>query len=70
MDGSEIAKMYDIFSGTLDKDPLWLLAVSSLPAAIDVMNRMAGQRPGFYFVFDSAHRSVVAQIGPRVNLVA
>ena len=70
MAGSEMTKMYDIFSGTLDKDPFWLLAVSGLPAAIDVMNRMASEHPGSYFVFDGVRRSVVAQIGPRVNLVA
>ncbi|MGH9574912.1 MAG: hypothetical protein ACRD40_15450 [Candidatus Acidiferrales bacterium] len=70
MNGSETVKLYDIFSGTLDKDPLWILAVTGLSVAIDVMNRMAGEHPGFYFVFDAAHKSVVAQIGPRVNLVA
>jgi hypothetical protein len=70
MNSSEIIKIYDIFSGTLGEEPLWILAVSGLATSIGVMNRLASERPGSYFVFDAALRSVVAQTGPRAHFAA
>lgn len=70
MNESEPPRMYDIFSGTLNNDPLWIIAVSGLSAAINVMNRTARVHPGSYFVFDTVGRTIVAQTGSNLNRVA
>ena len=54
--------IYDIFFGTIQGDARWLLAVSGIRNAINVMNHLAANHPGAYFVFDGLARSAVAQI--------
>ncbi|HXF13436.1 MAG TPA: hypothetical protein VN517_09805 [Terriglobales bacterium] len=70
MPESEATTIYDIFSGILDHDALWIVAVSGLRTAIDVMNRISDKHPGSYFVFDTMRRSVVAQVSVKLHLVA
>jgi hypothetical protein len=53
---------YDIFSGRIDRDAIWLESVDGLAAAVDRMNHYARQSPGCYFVFCSSSHSVLASI--------
>jgi hypothetical protein len=53
---------FDIFSGTPDKDALWLEAVSGLERARLRMHRIAAEKPGRYFLFRTQSQSVVASI--------
>ncbi|HTW31424.1 MAG TPA: hypothetical protein VMD76_07080 [Candidatus Sulfotelmatobacter sp.] len=63
-------KMYDVFAGSLAKDPQWILAVTGQSMAVKLMNRLAIEYPGAYFVFDTAGRSVVAQIDSKTCFAA
>jgi hypothetical protein len=45
--------LYDIFSGAVDDDPLWLEAVKDLNAATVRMEERAREIPGRYFIFSS-----------------
>ena len=51
---------YDIFSGTVDRDAIWLEAVDGLGAAIAKMKEYDKQNPGQYFVFCSKTHTVMA----------
>ena len=53
---------YDIFSGELADDALWLEAVDGLDGAIDRMNQCATEKPGRYFVYKVDSQTVVASI--------
>ena len=44
---------FDIFSGHLGEDALWLEAVEGLSNARERMQKIAEQTPGAYFVFSS-----------------
>ncbi|HKN25061.1 MAG TPA: hypothetical protein VJX72_09460 [Candidatus Acidoferrum sp.] len=57
---------YDIFSGTLDRDALWLEAVEGLGAACERMKERAKESPGAYFVFCSTSRAVLASTNTSV----
>ena len=46
-----ILETYDIFSGSPEKDPLWLESVTGLEAASTRMQDRARQKPGPYFVY-------------------
>ena len=46
-----IPQSYDIFSGSPEKEPLWLESVSGLAPASQRMNELARTTPGAYFVF-------------------
>jgi hypothetical protein len=50
---------FDIFSGELEKDAMWLEAVQGLAAARERMNQIASETPGKYFIFSTANRSVL-----------
>ncbi len=67
---SSSGKVYDIFAGSLERDPQWILAVSGLSTAVTLMNRIADEYPGAYFIFDTLARCVVAQIDPRTSFAA
>jgi hypothetical protein len=43
--------VFDIFSGRLEKEPMWLETAHSLNEAIERMNQRAQQKPGPYFVY-------------------
>jgi hypothetical protein len=53
---------YDIFSGALDKNALWLEAVDGLGPAFERMKQIAANSPGTYFVFCSSTHKVLASI--------
>jgi hypothetical protein len=53
---------FDIFSGHLGEDALWLEAVEGLSNARERMQKIAEQTPGAYFVFSSMGQSVLARL--------
>ena len=53
---------FDIFSGELEKDAMWLEAVQGLAAARERMNQIASETPCKYFIFCTANRSVLESI--------
>lgn len=52
----------DIFSGAIDKNPLWLERVEGLENAKRRMEEMATESPGGYFVFCDFSHTVIALI--------
>jgi hypothetical protein len=64
------APKYDIFSGAIDKNALWLEAVEGLDPSLERIKQLAVQTPGIYFVFCSRTHKVLASIDtsiPRNN---
>ncbi len=53
---------YDIFSGRIDKDAIWLESVDGLAAAVSRMKDYARQSPGCCFVFCCNSHAVLASI--------
>jgi len=53
---------FDIFSGAIDKNALWLEAVDGLGAAFGRMKELASATPGAYFIFRTRTRQVLASI--------
>jgi hypothetical protein len=53
---------FDIFSGRMDKNALWIESVEGLSNARERMEQIATERPGQYFIFSSMSHSVLAQI--------
>jgi hypothetical protein len=53
---------YDIFSGHVDKDAMWIGAVQGLGSAAMRMHQLAAEKPGTYFVFCTRTRQVLASI--------
>jgi hypothetical protein len=53
--------IFDIFMGTLDKNPMWLEAVEGLSNARERMERIAAAIPGPYFIFSQATHSILAR---------
>jgi hypothetical protein len=53
---------FDIFTGTSEKNGVWLESVDGLSNARARMHDIAARIPGHYFVFSVGSRSVVAQI--------
>jgi hypothetical protein len=58
---------YDIFSGTTNKDAVWLEAVIGLDEARRCVKSRAASVPGNYFVFHAETRSILMRItcGPE-----
>ncbi len=52
---------FDIFSGALDKNAIWLECVNGLSNARERMEQIAAEKPGRYFVFSIGSRSILAQ---------
>jgi hypothetical protein len=52
---------FDIFSGTSDRDAVWLECVDGLSQARQRLERIAAAIPGAYFLYDPASRSVIAK---------
>ena len=57
--------LYDVFSGVIGEDALWIEAVSGLSNARKRMEDLAAAAPGRYFVFRTFSQSVVALIDTR-----
>jgi hypothetical protein len=53
--------IFDIFSGTSDKDAVWLESVPGLSTARERMERIATVSPGAYFLYNSSSRSILAR---------
>jgi len=53
---------YDIFSGVIDKNAMWVEAVEGLGASIKRMKELATDSPGHYFVFCANTHKVLASI--------
>jgi hypothetical protein len=55
-------RAYDIFSGSLNDEPIWLEAVEGLDFATTRMKERARRFPGRYFVYCLEEKSVLAAI--------
>ena len=53
---------FDIFSGQIDKNALWIETVEGLSNARERMEQIAAEKPGQYFIFSSLSHAVLAQI--------
>jgi hypothetical protein len=53
---------YEIFSGTQEKDAMWLGSVEGLGVAYERMKEIAAKTHGPYFVFCSRTNKVVASV--------
>jgi hypothetical protein len=53
---------YDIFSGAIDNQPLWLESVQGLDTAREHMKKRSEEKPGHYFLFSYATNTVLALI--------
>jgi hypothetical protein len=54
-------QMFDIFSGTSDKDARWLESAEELSTARARMEHLATVRPGAYFLYSPASHSILAK---------
>lgn len=52
---------FDIFTGTSDKDAIWLEAVEGLSHARARMYEIAAQIPGQYFIFSPSDHEILAR---------
>jgi len=59
---------FDIFSGSSDKDAVWLECVDGLSEARQRLEYITAVRPGAYFLYDHASRSVIAKSGTTKQL--
>lgn len=55
--------LFDIFSGEINH-PTWLETVEGLDRARERMTRLAAEKPGHYFVYDTYASKVVAESPP------
>jgi len=53
---------FDIFSGTPDKNAVWVECVRGLSNEREQMERIAAKKPGRYFLFSLPSHSILAQI--------
>jgi hypothetical protein len=53
---------FDIFSGHIDSNAMWLESVEGLSRARDRMRQIAVEKPGYYFVFSPVSNSVLSEI--------
>ncbi|HWF38236.1 MAG TPA: hypothetical protein VG322_06945 [Candidatus Acidoferrales bacterium] len=53
---------FDIFSGHIDKNALWIETVEGLSNARERMEQIATEKPGQYFIFSPMSHAVLAQI--------
>jgi hypothetical protein len=54
--------IYDIFSGSRNKDAIWLECTEGLGIAYQRMRELAAKFPGPYFVFCTRTHTVLASI--------
>lgn len=53
---------YDIFSGRIDRDAMWIEAVQGFGNAYDRMTKLAAKQPGYYFIFCHKTHTVCGSI--------
>jgi hypothetical protein len=56
--------LFDIFSGEISNHPVWLETVEGLHRARERMARLAAERPGHYFIYDSSTGKLIAETSP------
>ena len=54
--------MFDIFSGTCERDAVWQCSVAGSAEAVFLMKKLAAEKPGSYFVYDSEAGRVLAEV--------
>ena len=54
--------IYDIFSGTNERDAIWQGCAEGLQNAKFEMEKLAVKRPGPYFVYYTPEQSILARI--------
>jgi hypothetical protein len=58
-------RTFDIFSGTPKHDPIWQCAIEGQAEAVLIMKRLADEKPGPYFAYDTERATVLAVVsGP------
>jgi predicted RNase H-like HicB family nuclease len=55
-------EVFDVFSGRLEQEPMWLETAKSLTEASERMKQRARNKPGPYFVFCCETRQIVESI--------
>lgn len=60
---------FDIFSGSLDNDAMWIECVPGLEKARDRMAELSAQIPGRYFVFSIHSRTILAHTDTTKNFI-
>jgi hypothetical protein len=58
---------FDIFSGEIHKDAVWLETVTGFDQARMRMEQIAALQPGRYFIYCSVTNSVVAHVERRAK---
>ena len=58
---------YHVFSGSREKDPLWLESVEGLGTANERMEQLAAEKPGPYFIFSTDTHTVLASIDTSIQ---
>jgi hypothetical protein len=59
---AELKDQFEIFSGEVGREPLWMSAATELATAEQRMRDLAACNPGAYFVYSVSLRSVVASV--------
>jgi hypothetical protein len=60
---------FDVFSGSLDKDFLWIESVCGLDQARERMEKLAFRNPGRYFLFSARSELMVAWIDTSLHMM-
>lgn len=58
---------FDIFSGSPDRDAMWIEVVSGLGAANDRLKQLAAKKPGPYFLFDPRQHAILARLDTSIT---
>jgi hypothetical protein len=58
---------FDVFSGRLDQEPLWLATAGTLDEARSFMLKRAATSPGRYFVFCVRTNQVLSETDTTAN---
>jgi hypothetical protein len=60
---------FDIFSGSIDKDAMWIESIAGLAQARQRMEAIAIRVPGKYFIFSIYSHLVLARIDTTRNFL-
>lgn len=58
---------YDILSGRIDRDAVWIEAVQGFGNAYERMTRLAAQQPGPYFIFCQKTHTICGSIDTTLH---
>ena len=62
-------RYFEIFSGSLQDDAIWIETVQGLESARERLHELAAESPDRYFVFSFRASKVVASIDSRKDLI-